>query len=210
MLGFIKKDLLMVKANLKMLVIMIFVFIFITMNVKSSFSFLPTFISVMIMMSTFSYDEYNKTDAYISSLPNGKKNVVKAKYVATLLIIGVSFLLSFITSFLVGGFQASLNMENMVTGIVGSSIGGILLISILYPCIFKFGIEKSRIAIFVIVFGISGVVSLVMSQGFTIPIPQNIITLFESYGMFMITIATIILLFASYKISQHLYLKKEF
>lgn len=210
MLGLIKKDLLMAKGNSKMLAIILLVFIFITINADGNLSFIPAFISVMIMMSTFSYDEYNKTDAYLTTLPNGKKNVVRAKYIATLLIIFLALLITLGTSFVVGWFQNNLNAESIVATTIGGCIGIILLISVFYPCIFKFGIEKSRIAIFIIVFGISGGVSFIMSGGMTFSFPKNIITLFYRYWMIIVPFITIIILLISYKISETIYLKKEF
>ena len=85
MLGLIKKDLLMIKGNIKTLAIIFVVFTIMAINGNGNFAFIPAFMSVMIVMSTFSYDEYNKTDGFITSLPNGKKNAVKSKYISTLI-----------------------------------------------------------------------------------------------------------------------------
>lgn len=38
---------------------------------------MPIF-SVMMFVSTFSYDEFNKFNAYVSTLPNDRKEAVKA------------------------------------------------------------------------------------------------------------------------------------
>ncbi|MDE5540007.1 MAG: ABC-2 transporter permease, partial [Bacilli bacterium] len=87
MLGLIKKDLFMIKSNLKILVILFVVYGLMAYQGEMSLSFVLPFMSVMIMISTFSYDTYNKWDAYSITLPNGRKNSVRAKYLATLLLI---------------------------------------------------------------------------------------------------------------------------
>ena len=86
----------------------------------------------------------------------------------------------------------------------------ILLQSIIYPFIFKYGIEKSRIGIFVGIFAITGIAAFLTKSGYTITIPQHILTLLNNYWMIIIPLITIIILFFSYKISEHLYCKKEF
>ena len=43
---------------------------------------MPIF-SIMMFVSTFSYDEFNKFNTYVSTLPNGRKEAVKAKYIST-------------------------------------------------------------------------------------------------------------------------------
>ena len=74
--------------------ILFIVFGFMTFNGEMDLSFVLPFMSVVIMISTFSYDVYNKWDAYVITLPNGRKNVVKAKYIATFILIVVSILIT--------------------------------------------------------------------------------------------------------------------
>ena len=64
MLGLIKKDLLMIKSNFKLILIMLVVFFIMALQGEFDISFIPTFIIAMLFMTTFSYDEYNKWDAY--------------------------------------------------------------------------------------------------------------------------------------------------
>ena len=85
----------------------------------------------------------------------------------------------------------------------------IFLQSIIFPMIFKFGIEKGRIILFVGVFGI-GVLASLLFKNFKMNIPQNIMMFLEDYWMFIIPIIMISMIFISYKISEKIYLKKEF
>lgn len=210
MLGLIKKDLLMIKSNIKTIIIMIFVFLVMTINEGETFIFIPTFISMMLMMSTFSYDEYNKTDAYITSLPNGKTNAVTSKYLATLIVVVLSLILSFALSYFAGISQGNLDLEDITMTTLGCGASVLILQSILYPTIYKLGIEKGRISIFVIVFSIVGLGTILMKNGLSIKIPTSIMTLLNNYGMIIIPLIVLIILFISYKISVHIYKQKEF
>lgn len=209
MLGLIKKDLLMARGNLKTIVIMLVVFTLVAIDGNNNFSFIPAFISIMIMMSTFSYDEYNKTDAYISSFPNGRKNAVKSKYLTTLLVVFVSIIITFIISITVGYFKNNINMEEIISTTLGCGLAIIIIQAILYPLIYKFGVEKSRIGLFIGAFAITGIASIFLKTGVDINIPQNIVDIFTNYYMVIVPVIIIFILFVSYEISKVVYLKKE-
>lgn len=211
MLGFIKKDLLLLRGNFKVMVVMLLVFSFVTFSEGSSnFIFIPSFISIMLMMTTFSYDEYNKTDAYLIALPGGKKKAVAAKYLTTLLIVLVSLLFSFVLSYIVGVVQKQMNFGETLSITLGCGAGILILQSILYPLIYKLGIEKGRVGIFLIVFGITTIGSILMKNGFSIQIPGSVTTFFDHYGFLIIPVIIVMILLLSYKVSEHIYCKKEF
>lgn len=209
MLGLIKKDLLMARGNLKVIITMLVVFTLVSINGNGNFSFIPAFISVMIMMSTFSYDEYNKTDAYISSFPKGRKNAVKSKYLTTLLVVFISIIITFLLSIAVGYAKNSINMEEVLSTTLGCGFAVIVIQSILYPLIYKFGVEKSRIGLFIGAFAITGIASIFLKTGANINIPQNIVNVLNNYYMIIVPVTIILILFVSYEISKIVYLKKE-
>ena len=209
MVGLIKKDLLMIKSNLKMVLIMLVVFFIMSLQGEFDISFVPPFIVVMLFMSTFSYDEFNKWDAYAVTLPNGRKNVVKSKYVASLILTIVTIILTIILNSLVGLINNNLEFDKFISTIMGCVFGVILIQSIMYPFIFKYGMEKGRIGLFVISFAIVGIIGL-LSSVLKINIPTNVVTFFDNYCFVIIPLLSIVLLLISYKISEKIYLKKEF
>ena len=77
----------------------------------------------------------------------------------------------------------------------------------MYPLIFKFGMEKGRIVLFILVFVMVGVITLLKN---TIKIPTILVVLFNDYWFIVIPIILVISLLISYKISEKIYLKKEF
>ncbi len=207
MLGLIKKDLFLIKGNLKATGIILIVFIGLAIFGNINLAFLPVFISFVLFMSTFSYDEYNKWDSYAITLPNGRNNVVKAKYATTLILLIVSTVIVTILSILLGIVKNEFDIKEIISATIGSIVAIILLISITYPIIFKFGNEKGRIAMFIIIFLSSSIFAFLFKS---VKISKDMISLLEQYGVFAFIILSIILLFGSYQLSKNIYQKKEF
>lgn len=209
MLGLIKKDLLMIKSNLKLVIVMLFVFFIMALQGEFDISFIPPFIIVMLFMSTFSYDEYNNWNAYAITLPNGRKNIVKSKYVATIILTLLSIIITILLNILVGIINDVLDFDKCISILVGCSFGIVLIQAIMYPLIFKYGIEKGRIVLFALSFVIVGIIGL-LSKVIKVDIPTNIISFLDNFWFIIIPIVLIIILLISYKISEKIYLKKEF
>ena len=118
MLGFIKKDLAMIKSNFKILAILFILYAIMGFSGEMDISFILPFISVMLMLTTFSYDSFNKWDAYCVTLPDGRKNSVKAKYVATLVMILIITVITTILSILISYY----NSKNVAISLLVISI----------------------------------------------------------------------------------------
>lgn len=210
MRGLIKKDFLMIKSNIKILVLLFIVYGFLSFNEEMDLLFLLPFMSIMIMISTFSYDAYNKWDAYVITMPDGRKNSVKSKYLATVILLVISTLIvSILAVILAYSKSKSINLENILSTFLGSFFAMILLQSFMYPAIYKFGLEKARIGIFVIVFGITiflSMISKVINFGLIVKLLDNI----DGYLLIILPIIMALMLYISYKISERIYLKKEF
>ena len=209
MLGFIKKDLLMIKSNIKILAILLLIYVVMAFQGQMDLSFLLPFMSVMIMMSTFSYDSYNKWDAYAISLPNGRKSSVKAKYLATIILIIATTIIIMALSFMISYVKTNaIDFENITGTIFGSLFATILLQSFIYPAMYKFGPEKARIAFMTIIFGVA-IIGGFITQYIDFSSIINILNFIEAYWVIVFLIAMILMLYISYKISERIYFKKE-
>lgn len=214
MKGLILKDLLNLRKNLKTIIIMclFYTLLFSTLN--------PTFLSGMItilfamqILTTFSYDDYSKWNMYALSLPITKKQLVLSKY-----ILGISFIIfggvfSFILTSLLSLFKGSFILGDLVASIIGSTGIMILMILILLPLIFKYGVERSRIMLLAI-FAIPTVLILIISKVLAltgIPFPSE-----EQLNVLLpviCIIATLILIagsYVSYMTSVKIVTKKEY
>ena len=209
MLGFIKKDLLMIKSNIKILAILLLIYVVMAFQGQMDLSFLLPFMSVMIMMSTFSYDSYNKWDAYAISLPDGRKNSVKAKYLATIILIIVTTIIITALSFTISYAKTKIIDFEKITGtIFGSLFATILLQSFIYPAMYKFGPEKARIGLMTIIFCVA-IIGGFITQYVDFSSIINILNFIEEYWIIVFLITMILMLYISYKISERIYFKKE-
>ena len=209
MLGFIKKDLLMIKSNIKILAILLIIYVVMAFQGQMDLSFLLPFMSVMIMVSTFSYDSYNKWDAYAISLPDGRKNSVKAKYLATIILIIVTTIIITALSFTISYVKTNIiDFENITGTIFGSLFATILLQSFMYPAMYKFGPEKARIGIFVVVFGVA-IIGGALAKYVDLSPMIKMLDSIGTYLMIVFPATMILMLYISYKISERIYFKKE-
>ncbi len=208
MIGFIEKDIAMVKSNFKLLAVLIVVYAIMGFMNKMDISFILPFMCVMIMISSFSYDHYNQWDAYSISLPNGRKNSVKAKYVTTLLMTLVVSIITTILSFIISYVNTqTINYEQILVTMFGSIFGTLLVLTVMYPIIYKFGVEKARIGIFLLVFGIVILGSIFLRYLDVLPILESL-SFLENYLLVILIVIAVMMIGLSYKISERIFLKR--
>lgn len=209
MIGMIKKDLLMIKNNYKTILIALAIFVFYSIMFEMDMSFFLPFMGLMVCISTINNDEYNNWYTYASTLPQGKSNVVKSKYLTT---IGVTIFLtavSVILSFIISNIKGTLKIDDYLVTIMEELLVIIFLLSVLFPVVFKYGSEKGRFALIIIGFGVFGIVFL-FKQILNIEIPIKIIGFIDLYFPVIFVLSSIVMLITSYLISKKMYLKREF
>ena len=209
MLGLVKKDLLMIKGNIRQVILFLVVFLILAFQENNIIVIVPVFVSMMVFITTFSYDEYNKWDAYAISLPVSRKNIVKAKYVASIILWVIALLVTVVITGIMGLFEQNINYFEMFGMILGCVFSIVLLEAIMFPLIFKFGVEKGRIGLFVGVFAIAGLLGFIFT-GIDLENATGFIEIFNKYYYILIPLVAVILLVISYFVSKKIYLKKEF
>ncbi len=209
MLGLVKKDLLMIKGNIRQVILFLVVFLILAFQENNIIVIVPVFVSMIVFITTFSYDEYNKWDAYAISLPVSRKNIVKAKYVASIILWAIALLVTVVITGIMGLFEQNINYFEMFGMILGCVFSIVLLEAIMFPLIFKFGVEKGRIGLFVGVFAIAGLLGFIFT-GIDLENATGFIEIFNKYYYILIPLVAVILLVISYFVSKKIYLKKEF
>ncbi len=208
MLGFIKKDILMLKSNLKFFVILLVIYGMMAMEGEMDLSFLLPFMSVMLMISTFSYDQYNHWDSYLCTLPGGRKNSVRAKYLSTLLMILATTAVVTTSSLIISYVkEQTISYPDIFSSLLGVLFATFLIQSLMYPSIYKFGVEKARIGIFIIAFG-TAIIGGIVSKFVDFSIES--VSFLENYIAVLSPILIAIMLYVSYKVSERIYIHKEF
>ncbi len=210
MLGFIKKDFLLIKANLKTLMVLCIVFFIMVLQGSFDVTFVMPLIGIMLFISTFSYDEFNNWNGYASTLPMGRKNVVKAKYIESILLMSILAILAFVVAMLISYVKTKeIHLDEILASLMGTILSIVIVISFLCPIVFKFGVTNGRIILFALVFGIVGIVALManfIDRTFII----NTINKLEYYLNIAMLIFSFLLLGISYLLSNKIYQNKEF
>lgn len=209
MKGLILKDFLLIKGNARTILIFLLVFGLIALEGNDFLYFVPAFISMMMFMTTFSYDEYNKWDAYAISLPIKKKELVLSKYVGSILLLAVALLGTFLIAFLVGLVNQDFDIQKTLSLLLGCGASILLLQAFMYPLLIKFGVEKGRIGLFVGIFLGSFFIGFVL-QNVSLSIPESVVVFLKQYLPWLLGIGLWIVLILSYEIAKRIYLKKEF
>lgn len=210
MLGLIKKDFLLIKANLKSMIIIFVIYVMLAFQGAFDVTFIVPLIGIMLFISTFSYDDFNNWNSYAVTLPDGRKNVVKAKYIASIILTIILAIVSLAIGIGISYTQKnSINLDEIISSQMGTMLSSVIIISLLYPIVFKFGATNGRIILFAVVFGIAGIGALI-EQFIDMTLIINIINGLDSYSLIAIPIISVILLGISYLISNKIYQNKEF
>ena len=221
--GLLKKDLLnLASYKQSLLIIIAFLAIFSAFN-KGMIQFMPIAISTamgMIVLSTFNYDEIAKADSFILSFPTNRKEVVKEKYILVISsmilggVIGVilTILINYIMTAMNLESQAIIDFKSLIITTLSGMFGITLVEAIQIPSIYKWGAEKGRIQMFILIFLVVAIViggAFLLSHlnlGIDIEMINNFLS---DYGLIILIITTIIMLYISYKISCKIYCRKS-
>ena len=210
MLGLIKKDFLLIKANLKSMIIIFVIYIMLAFQGIFDVTFIIPLIGIMLFISTFSYDDFNNWNSYAVTLPNGRRNVVRAKYIASIILTVILGAVALAISAGISYTKTnSINVDEIMSSLMETMLSSVIIISLLYPIVFKFGATNGRIILFAVVFGIAGIGALIAQFVDTTPI-INMINRLDSYSLIAIPIISVILIGISYLISNKIYQNKEF
>ncbi len=146
MKGLLLKDFYVTVKNLKIyLIIAVFIIGSAVLDKSSSFLYYISVMGGMIPITLLSIDEKNKWNEYCLTLPYSHNQIVSSKY-----LIGIFFsaAISVISSIilLILGFSISEVLFFFVTAVLLSFV----IPAICLPFSFKFGVERGRIAYYVV------------------------------------------------------------
>ena len=174
----------------------------------------------MISLSTFRYDEMAKSNRYILTLPVTRKEIVLEKYILAIGATILGSLLGFVLTLLIGNIMnyvrpdnvIDINIDTLLATTIGGLFGVSLIQAIQIPSIFKWGAEKGRIQMFIVLFVLAligaGVGFLIKESGLSVDIAK-LESVLKNFGLFLLILLSFIIYFISYKISYKIYKNKE-
>ena len=161
MKGLLQKDFYLMRTLARSYAFILGVFFLLSLTGVYDGTFLCTFLVLMCVMipaNTFSYDEQAKWDKYAASLPAGRPGVVRAKYLFTLLVslaaLALAALLQALLFFL--GRAGSATLVEAELSAVAPAGFGILMTAILLPLLFRFGSQRGRLYLVLVVAVLTG------------------------------------------------------
>ena len=209
MSGLLLKDFYTLRQYTKTMLIMLFLFALISFGLDNPATFFEGFIIIMSMMmsiTSFSYDSLAKWDRFGLSLPITRKEVVAGKYILSLLLCLIGAVLAFLISSMILILKPveDFGMMEHILSLLGIVSVVLLFFSLILPLIFKFGVEKSRLVL-VGVFAIPTAGMIALGQlGVASPSESTLTHILK--GMPLVVIFAYIL---SYFLSVKIYTAKE-
>ena len=216
--GLITKDILQLKSYKRTLIIFIIIFTLTSISgeggIGNILAIMLTLGFGMFSMASFNYDETNKADRYILTLPLTKKEVVLSKYILVICSTVIGSIIGMILSYIIT-FTITKQMPN-IEEIISVGLGGILGIGLVegiqIPCVYKWGAEKGRIQM-VIVTAIVGLLAggiIFIGEKANIQLPaNNILNILNTFLPLIFIGLTIIIYYVSYRVTYKIYDKKE-
>lgn len=209
------KDILELKTYKKSLfVILLFYFFYIFFQSKEANAsyigvLMIMLIFSMIPMSTFGYDERTNTSRYLNTLPISRKEMVLEKHLLTFIsiIFGAIFgtIISMILAYLASG--SILSIKDMLPYVIGGILGISIMDCIQIISIYKYGMEKGRIMLYVMILGLVLIItglSYILPKDIKLPSINNDIVIILIFTIILFTIYYI-----SYLVSYCIYKKKD-
>ena len=218
MKGLLIKDFQLLKNQKSFFVVFIAMAVIFLVTDMMSQDFLVSyvsFLSIVIMMSSMTYDEFNNGLSYLMTLSTTRKKYVQEKYVFGFILLVIAWISTFLatTAFYLGKGELILLSDWLVTCFM-ILLCAVIMMQCVLPLQLKFGQNKGNIAMALIVgvaFAIGFVViSIVKLFDIDLTYLMYMISQIDLVQMVAIMIGLVIIVgFISYRISLKIMYKKE-
>ena len=150
MKALIIKDTYVIWRQMKYFLVLIFLFSALPSGFNNAFAVIYT---SMLPYTALAYDERSKWDQLAAMMPYSTRDVVLSKYVFGWLCIGGAAVLS-------GLLQAALSLvidRAFLPGVMALSVlGALCILALSLPLMFRLGVERGRLGMFLIIFLVCG------------------------------------------------------
>lgn len=211
MKGLLLKDFCILKKQIKLMVVFVIFYAIwaVAAKMPTMMGTMVILLSIMMPISSMSYDEAGQWYRYAFSLPIPRRTLVLSKYVLGFLVSLGGLVVSAIGNIIILALTNGENaLESWLT-IIGFLELGVIFLSIIIPILFKYGVEKGRLFIVVIAVIPSLLVALLGStlktSGTLMPSAELLQAILYSSPLFTLAIFLI-----SFRISVRICRKKEY
>ena len=211
MKGLLLKDFCILKKQMKLMVVFVIFYAIwaVAAKMPTMMGTMVILLSIMMPISSMSYDEAGQWYRYAFSLPIPRRTLVLSKYVLGFLVSLGGLVVSAIGNIIILALTNGENaLESWLT-IIGFLELGVIFLSIIIPILFKYGVEKGRLFIVVIALipSLLGALlgSTLKTSGTLMPSAELLQAILYSSPLFTLAIFLI-----SFRISVGICRKKEY
>ena len=218
MKGLIIKDILFIKSTWKNMIILFIGSLLISIALGNYLLALCS-LPVMLLSScinTFQTDEFYNTESYTLSFPLSRKQIVLSKYIFTIIMLLISsyvgLMIYFLINLIINPGAEGLNLD-MLKMFFMLELSALIVDSVFYPVIYKFGCEKSRLVMMSIVMLLLGIASIlsVSVNVFDANIDfAGALNFVQTYGVYVLSVIVLTFLLLSYFLSIKFYKRKDY
>lgn len=152
MKGLFLKDFLVTKKTLVYMLVVTALFggVYTSMDTNYFLTFFLAIMMVSVLLSAISYDEFYHWDRYAMTLPLSRRRIVLAKYIwSYLLFLGGTVFAVWLQLAAMYLKSQPITLEDVAVMGVAPAIG-LIGTAVVLPCSYKFGVQKSRLAMLVL------------------------------------------------------------
>ena len=204
MKGLLLKDFINQKSQLK-IYLFILVFWVIVAYINKGTNMMPIFFTMLALISTINavaYDDRGKFNSYAVCMPISKFEIVFTKYLCNFIVTVVGIGFSFVVYYIISGDF----VENLLTCLAAFS-ASLIFAAIILPIIFKFGLEKARIAFMLV--GLVPILAVWVFSNINLSVAEPTDAQVTTAISFL-PVAALAISFISVFISEKIYKNKEF
>lgn len=228
--GLVVKDLITMKKNMKSYILVAGIGVImnlsrLNLNGSSFFSGAETGIlsvlGLIIIINVLHFENESNGYRFLLGMPVTRKNIVLEKYIIGLMVPFIINLILWIILFLIRQIDIweSIDVYYIIEKIATYEGVSLMMLSVLFPATFKFGVEKARMvfgavyiglafSIFLIVYSISNIIPDSLEDSIVNTLGQ-ILTLPRYVGISIITVFIVVLYSISYLLSQRAFRNRE-
>lgn len=212
MFNLIRKDIIIQKNTLMLLIPLLLVYFMI----DTSFIWLGFLISVAIIMTAFASDEKSSINNFLNSLPYTRKEIVSSKYIGAFILTLIVVFGIFIGNFIIHREIIDWKEMMLVVGFV------LIFVSFAFPFSYKFKSQYLLIGSFIMVFVLPAIINFILLKiGPTLEDKMNLNEKFDWFAQKLFSLQdaqlyaliasfVIILYGCSWLLSIRIYSKKVF
>ena len=190
MKALILKDTYVIWRQMKYFLVIILLFSALPSGFNNAFAVVY---AAMLPYTALAYDERSKWEQLAAVMPYSTRDIVLGKYVFGWLCIGAAAALSLLLQAVLALVSSRAFSPAMMAM---SALGGLCILAISLPVMFRFGVEKGRMAMYLIIFlvcGTAGAIASIADSGgaakFAFQVPALVILLIAAVVLTAVSIS---------------------